>query len=325
MSSLLEKSSGREFKNRFPEFRQETTHLQEIHDIFISSLSNSLLKVRLIDFLSTYPGYRIFFEKNLYLGDTNCHFNYGQNPTCSLYLFSSECRNSTNCSGPCLFKHSNSIRPSDLKAIVKFKLIMIQILLSILNHPDEILFNNYKKEDYTFLEESSFRMNIGDYSSSKLILMNHVYEGTLFLDDKTLTSIKNKKKNELEPKISYCRHQNKVRTLDFIFVLSLCHLPIELEEQFYSLMSFNNNMTNLEMSQLKIKLYNEIKKLFSPDDSYIIALKSEQMEINSFIKDCIQKVLLEIMKLSLKQQEHFLYHTPLKQKLEKRNTILTSQ
>ena len=310
------------FQDRFPLFQQETTHLQELHDIFTSSFSNSLLRVKLLDFLSTYPGYRLFFEKNMYLEDTNWNFNYGQNPTCSLYLFSSECRNSTICSGPCLFKHEGLIKPSDLKSLIKFKYKMIGILLSILNHPNEILLNNYKKEDFNFLEESAFRMNIGEYSSSKLILMNHIYEGTLFQPNGTQTLTRVKKKNELEPKISYCRHQNKVRTLDFIFVLSLCYLPIGLEDQFYSMMSFNYIMTNLEMSQLKIELYNEIKKLFSPSDTYVIALKDKHTGNNSDIKDCINKVLNEIMKLPLKQQENFLYYTSLEEKLERRNSIL---
>ena len=278
----------------------------------------------MLDFLSTYPGYRLFFEKNMCLVDTDWHFNYGQNPTCSLYLFSSECRNSTICSGPCLFKHKGLIRPNDLKALIKFKYIMIKNLLSILYHPNEILLNNYKKEDFNFLEDSAFRMNIGEYSSSKLILMNHVYEGTLFQPNGTQTSTRIKKKNELEPRISYCRHQNKVRTLDFIFVLSLCYLPIGLEDQFYSMMSFNHIMTNLEMSQLKIELYNEIKKLFSPSDTYVIGLKDKHTGNNSDIKDCINKVLNEIMKLPLKQQENFLYYTSLEEKLERRNSILAS-
>ena len=60
--------------------------------------------------------------------------------------------------------------------------------------------------------------------------MNHVYEGTLFQPNGTQTSTRIK--NELEPRISYC-HQNKVRTLDFIFVLSLCYLPYRLRRSIY--------------------------------------------------------------------------------------------
>lgn len=308
------------FQERFPEFKRKTTHIWEIHTIFTLSASLKSLQSKLRDFLSTYPGYRILFEKNLCLEDyQDYHFNYGQNPTCSLYLFSSECREST-CLGPCLFKHKHSIRSNDLKAITKFKFMMIQTLLSILDR-SEIVLNDYKKEDYDSLEESVFRMTIGEYSCSKLTLMNHVFGNTLFQSDERMLPTQ---KKEVGTKFSFCRYHNKVRAFDFIFVLSLCYLPIWLEDEIYSRMRFTHILTNLEMSELKISLYEEIKKLFSPNDTYLVSLKEKEMGINLYLNNCIHKVLFAITKLPVKEQENFLYHTSLEQKIARRNSILTS-
>lgn len=289
---------------------------RELNDIFVSSHSQESLKEKLLLHLSSTPGFKVFFEENfnLKLKDISCHYQCGQNPTCWESLFTSECRHS-KCLNPCLFKHKNSVRPTDLLSITKFKLTMIQTLISLLEQPDKFYFN-YREKDFNFLKQSIFQITLGFYPKSKLILMNHVYNDTLFQLDKHHPQ--NNRNHEQGTKIMYCLDKNKVRTLDFIFVLSLCYLPIWIEKDIYSIMRLNGIMTNSETSSWRIEVRNEIEKLISPEDDFILSLKEKKLEI------LVGKLEQEILKLSILEQKEFVYFATLTEKIEKRNFILQS-
>ena len=77
-------------------------------------------------------------------------------------------------------------------------------------------------------------------------------------------------------------------------------------------------MTNSETSSWKIEIRNEIEKLISPDDDFILSLKEKKLEI------LMGKLEQEILKLSILEQKEFVYFTTLTEKIEKRNFILQS-
>lgn len=286
-----------------------------LHNILVTSHSQESLREKLLLHLSSTTGFKIFLEENfiLELKNIEYRYQYGQNPTCFASLFTSECRHSTRCQNPCCFRHNKVVRPKDLLSITKFKLIMMETILSLINQPSKIYFD-YQETDLRFLKDSIFSMTVGLYPKSKLILMNHVYDGTLFRLGPTSSRFRDK--DELNNKISYGLKNNKVGTLSLFFVLSLCYLQPWIVDSVYSIMRLNGVMTNVETSHWRILFTNEIKNLILINDLFNQTLEEKDFNI------LFEKLRKELFKLTIQEQKKFVYFATLDEKIKTRNSIL---
>jgi hypothetical protein len=191
---------------------------------------------------SKVPGYRLFFEKNLELSQVNYHFPRGQNPTSSTYLFSLECRYSSNCQGPCCFCHQDTSRVSDLLSLVKFKRTMFEHIKTTLKQK-KIKSDFSLESDLIFLKDHLNKMEEGKFPKLKLYLMNHIYNNTLFIYE-----CDNFRENILELEISFtfCLSQKTVSLTEIYFLLSLCYVPKWIEHQIYLFLIFNGQLLNID-------------------------------------------------------------------------------
>lgn len=192
---------------------------------------------------SKVPGYRLFFEKNLDLSQVNYHFPRGQNPTTSsTHLFSSECKYSSNCQGPCCFCHQGTSRVPDVLSLVKFKRTMFEHIKTTLEQK-KIKSDFSLESDLILLNDHLNKMEEGKFPKLKLYLMNHIYNNTLFIYE-----CDNFRENipELEISFTFCLSQNTVSLTEIYFLLSLCNVPEWIEHQVYFSLIINGQLLNIE-------------------------------------------------------------------------------
>ena len=292
--------------------------LKDLSTIFSSLKTQKVLRDNLLKYLSKERGFQIFFEKKLDLSNINCLFPYGQNPFTSyclkkkdkVSLFQKECRHK-HCQGPCLFKHSGRNRISDILSLTKFKLVIFNRLMVILD--SEKLLLDYREDSFEELTENVFRFNAGIYPVLKLHLMKSTYRGELLTKGNCLHL-----PPEVEHRIGLNLNQrnNQVSSRDIMFLLSCCYLPTWIVDTLYFTMNVNDQMTNLQIKEWKQEIHNFASSLLDSDDKFSLeTIRNENL---------IYRFETEILKLSLNEQRRFRYLLSPEQQINKRNIILNS-
>lgn len=293
--------------------------LKELSTIFSSSKDQTRLKEKLFIYLSKEKGFQIFLEEKLNLENINIIFPKGQNPFSSYCqkekdessLFKKECRD-TNCQGPCLFKHNGKNRTTDLLAVTRFKLIIFNILMSILDleSPEDILLD-YREDYFEQFSERVFLMNTGKYPLFKLQLMKCVYKGSLFRENNYPNP---RQEFEQDIGINLYKYNNQIRASDLMFMISCCYLPHRIVDTIYFIMKVNNQMTNLQIKNWKQELHSLVSNLLKYDNKFSRESIKE--------KNLIYKFETEILKLPLNEQREFRYLLTHDQQLMKRDLFL---
>lgn len=292
--------------------------LKDLSTIFSSLKTQKVLRDNLLKYLSEERGFQIFFEKKLDLSNINCLFPYGQNPFTSyclkkedkVSLFQKECRHK-HCQGPCLFKHNGRNRISDLLSVTKFKLVIFNRLMVILDSEKILL--DYREDSFEEFTENVFRFNAGIYPALKLHLMKSTYRGELLTEDNYYSTIP-----EVEHNIglNFYKRNNQVSSRDLMFLLSCCYLPIWIVDTVYFIMKVNDQMTNHQIEEWKQEIHNFASSLLDSDDKFSLeTIRNENL---------IYKFETEILRLSLNEQRRFRYLLSPEQQINKRNIILNS-
>lgn len=292
--------------------------LRDLSTIFSSSRTQKDLKEELLKYLSKERGFQIFFEKKLNLSNINCIFPRGQNPFSSYCLreknknslFQKECRHK-NCQGPCLFKHNGKNKISDLLSVTRFKLIIFNRLMVILDSENILL--DYREDNFEQFTENVFQMNTGSCPVLKLHLMESIYRGNLLNENNCHSSTP---KVEHEISINLYKENGHVSSKSLMFMLSCSYLPIWIVDTIYFMMKVNDQMTNLQIKEWKQEIHNLASSLLKYDDKFSPGTIRDE--------NLIYKFETEILKLSINEQRRFKYLLNPEQQVNKRNIMLNS-